>query len=267
MGAKDRGTRFLSFVDTMLGYRHLLTTDDLNKAASMCSCLKGVLRSRFLVLSDDRDPPPPPPRGKRSHPDDDSTSTARIKRFQTRAQINSQRGVPDRTRLPSSSQAAPVGVVAHVTTQPGSISNPSQPSPHPSQAMNIVQGNQPHGLSANVTQVQTIVTSEQVVAWQQAAQDEIHVLSVDQQNTSTPFAPVKSRRARRLPAGVKVITRPTRTTPDRQAKASRVPVVQAPDPDAIDLDIEVEASPTGSGDMDASSGSSTSTVLDWVRFY
>ena len=251
----------------MLGYRHLLTTDDLNKAASMCSSLKGVLRSRFLVLSDDRDPPPPPPRGKRSHPDDDGTSTAGSKRIQIRAQINSQAGVPDRTRLPSSSQAAPVGVVAHVTTQPGPVSNSSQPTPHPNQAMNVVQGSQPINPSANVTQVQTFVTSEQVVAWQQAAQDEIHILSVDPQNTSTPFEPVKSRRARKLPAGVKAITRPTRTTPDRQVKASRIPKVQPPDPDAIDLDIEVEVSPTGSGDMDASSGSSTHTILDWVRFY
>ena len=41
----------------MLGYRHLLTVEDLNKAASMCSSLKGHLRSRFIVLSDDRDPP------------------------------------------------------------------------------------------------------------------------------------------------------------------------------------------------------------------
>ena len=58
VGAKNSGTRFLSFVDTMLGYRHLLTPEDINKAASMCTSLKGVLRSRFLVLSDDRDPPP-----------------------------------------------------------------------------------------------------------------------------------------------------------------------------------------------------------------
>ena len=86
VGAKNSGTRFLSFVDTMLGYRHLLTAEDLNKAASMCSSLKGVLRSRFLVLSDDKDPPPPPARGKRSHPDGDNTTTAGGKRFQTRAQ-------------------------------------------------------------------------------------------------------------------------------------------------------------------------------------
>ena len=59
-GGKDQGTRFLTFVDAMLGFRHLLTQEDLDKAASMCQGLKGHLKSRFLVLSDDRQPPPLP---------------------------------------------------------------------------------------------------------------------------------------------------------------------------------------------------------------
>ena len=59
-GGKDQGTRFLTFVDAMLGFRHLLTQEDLDKAASMCQGLKGHLRSRFLVLSDDRQPRPLP---------------------------------------------------------------------------------------------------------------------------------------------------------------------------------------------------------------
>ena len=95
-------------------------------------------------------------------------------------------------------------------------------------------------------------------------------MSVGQHNTSTRFQPVKNRRSRRLPAGVKVISKPERTTPDRQAKASRVQhqaVPPQPNPNAIDLDIDVEVSPTGSVDMDGSSGeSSTNTVVDWVRF-
>ena len=56
-GGKDQGTRFLTFVDAMLGFKHLLTQEDLDKAASMCQGLKGHLKSRFLVLSDDRQPP------------------------------------------------------------------------------------------------------------------------------------------------------------------------------------------------------------------
>ena len=59
-GGKDKGTRFLNFVDAMAGFRHLLTREDLDKAASLCQNLRGHLKSRFLVLSDDRVPPPPP---------------------------------------------------------------------------------------------------------------------------------------------------------------------------------------------------------------
>lgn len=70
VGGKDKGTRFLSFVDAMLGFRHLLTDEDLSKAASLCTSMRGQLRSKFLVLSDDRPlPPPPAGRGKRPHPD------------------------------------------------------------------------------------------------------------------------------------------------------------------------------------------------------
>ena len=65
VGGKDKGTRFLSFVDAMLGFQHLLTAEDLGKAASLCTSMRGHLRSRFLVLSDDKPLPPPPGRGKR----------------------------------------------------------------------------------------------------------------------------------------------------------------------------------------------------------
>ena len=82
-GGKDQGTRFLSFVDAMLGFRHLLTQEDLDKAASMCQGLKGHLRSRFLVLSDDRQPPPPP--NKKRPFTDDSVTDPGNKRFQNEA--------------------------------------------------------------------------------------------------------------------------------------------------------------------------------------
>ena len=58
VGGKDQGTRFLSFVDAIAGFRHLLTQDDLDKALSLCSGQKGRLKSKYLVLSDDRILPP-----------------------------------------------------------------------------------------------------------------------------------------------------------------------------------------------------------------
>ena len=208
----------------MLGYRHLLTPEELNKAASMCSSHKGHLRSRFIVLSDDRDPPPPPVRGKRGRPDEGSDPNVGGKRFQAR-----------------SSAAVP-----EVVTR--------------------AQVNQP---------------AQQDRAAPEAAQPpDVSVVGVGPPaNTSTPFEPVKNRRSRRLPAGVRALPIPTRTTPDRQAKGSKVRVAgqpQAgsqsqsqpmPDPDAIevqDIDIDLDRSP--GSDMDEGSGDSAGTVVDWVIF-
>ena len=98
-------------------------------------------------------------------------------------------------------------------------------------------------------------------------------------NTSTPFEPVKSRRSRRLPTGVRALPIQTRTTPDRQAKGSKVRVTSQPqarsqpqsqpmpDPDAIevqDIDIDLDRSP--GSDMDAGSKDSAGTIVDWVIF-
>ena len=77
VGTKETGTRFLTFVDSVHGYRHLLQQADLDRALSLCTGMKGKLRARFIVLSDERVLPPPPirePRGKRKQvgngPDD-----------------------------------------------------------------------------------------------------------------------------------------------------------------------------------------------------
>ena len=58
VGGKDQGTRFLSFVDAVAGFRHLLTQEDLDRALSLCTGQRGKLKSKFLVLSDDRTLPP-----------------------------------------------------------------------------------------------------------------------------------------------------------------------------------------------------------------
>ena len=77
VGGKDKGTRFLSYVESVHGFRHLLTQEDLDRALSLCTSLKGHLRSRFIVLSDDRVLPPyQGNRGKRSHPDNDQENVS-----------------------------------------------------------------------------------------------------------------------------------------------------------------------------------------------
>ena len=90
-GGKDKGTRFLSFVDAMSGFRHLLTQEDIDKAASMCQGLKGHLSSRFIVISDDR-PPPPPPTKKRPFVDESEDVSG--KRFQNEQVAASGQSIP-----------------------------------------------------------------------------------------------------------------------------------------------------------------------------
>lgn len=64
VGEQGKGTRFLTYVDSIKGFSHLLTQADLDRAASMCRSLKGCLRSKFIVLDDDRVLPPPPTQGR-----------------------------------------------------------------------------------------------------------------------------------------------------------------------------------------------------------
>ena len=90
-GGKDKGTRFLSFVDAMSGFRHLLTQEDIDKAASMCQGLKGHLSSRFIVISDDRTPPPPP---NRKRPFNDDGEDVSGKRFQNAQSTASGQTIP-----------------------------------------------------------------------------------------------------------------------------------------------------------------------------
>ena len=86
VGGKNQGTRFLSYVDAVKGFKHLLKQEDLDRALSLCTGLKGHLKSRFLVLSDDRVLPPyQGPRHKRTHPEDEGeTSGKRVNAGQRR---------------------------------------------------------------------------------------------------------------------------------------------------------------------------------------
>ena len=83
VGGKDKPTRFLSYVEAIHGFKHLLKQEDLDKAMSLCTSLKGHLKSKFLVLSDDRILPPYQPKGgKRSHPDSGNQDSVPGKRTQ-----------------------------------------------------------------------------------------------------------------------------------------------------------------------------------------
>ena len=94
----------MTFVDSINGFKHLLTPEDLDKALSMCSSLRGKLRSRFIVLSDDRNPPPPPAnnRGKRTLDDGPEDHTNKRK-FVPRSKANSTK-VPGVTPISGRSQ-------------------------------------------------------------------------------------------------------------------------------------------------------------------
>ena len=121
-GGKDKGTRFLSFVDAMSGFRHLLTQEDIDKAASMCQGLKGHLSSRFIVISDDRTPPPPP---NRKRPFNDDGEDVSGKQFQ-----NEQSTAPGQT-IPLHQFAAPMiygPPVSQIVPSSGYFTAPVVPS-------------------------------------------------------------------------------------------------------------------------------------------
>ena len=119
MGGKDKGTRFLSYVEAIHGFRHLLTQEDLDRAMSLCVSLKGHLKSRFLVLSDDRILPPyQGNRGKRAHPDDADNDAASGKRTHHDAASRATPRPPTGNSVvatPSSSFAAIVSSQASAT--------------------------------------------------------------------------------------------------------------------------------------------------------
>ena len=44
VGTKETGTRFLTFVDSVHGYHHLLQQADLDRALSLCTGMRLMLR-------------------------------------------------------------------------------------------------------------------------------------------------------------------------------------------------------------------------------
>ena len=162
VGGKDTGTRFLTFVDAVLGFKHLLTQEDIDKAASLCQNLKGHLRSRFIVISDDRTPPPPPQSKKRQFSDvaDEGTTDQHSKRIQPPSRPSS-RALPATKPGPvGQAMFSPSGfppLVPNVQQIPG-FQQQLQAAPPvpvlPSQPVFQSQVQQNH---SNTTQVQALV--------------------------------------------------------------------------------------------------------------
>ena len=103
---------------------------------SLCTSLKGHLKSKFLVLSDDRILPPyQPNRGKRSHPDDnqDAVPGKRTHQDSTGGQTNMIPQGSTSAPLPSTSAFVPSMTIAStfaagVHTGFGGVQPPFVPS-------------------------------------------------------------------------------------------------------------------------------------------
>ena len=112
-------------------------------------------------------PTSPPARGKRSHPDGDHPPAATGKRLQTRGQAHHDRIASAQTNPPTGQPATgqQLQVQAQVNFHPGqtAVANPAQASQVPTASVHI-----------------------------QSVQEEVHILSVGQHDTSTPFQPVKN---------------------------------------------------------------------------
>ena len=137
VGGKDQGTRFLSFVDAIAGFRHLLTQSDLDKALSLCTGQRGKLKSKFLVLSDDR--VLPPYQGKKPRKDQPGQQAQQAPTGVTGPSVNAfghQGSANQHGQYPLYSQPPPVtgSNMIPVTGQPVISGHPVQlvlrPPPH-----------------------------------------------------------------------------------------------------------------------------------------
>ena len=217
VGAKDSGTRFLSYVDAIHGFRHLLKQEDLDKALSLCTGLKGHLKSKFIVLSDDRVLPPAPQggqgRGKRPHPDSRSDRVHQ-KRPNTAASVNA---------LPPSAnwanQASTVsGANNFATAQAG-------PPPPPSTWVNplgvvsapIIS----HALAPVPGVMQLQPSSSQQAPSVASPGVGFPPLNIPKVSDSQGFIPAKSRGRKKKVNSAKNLT-PSRTVPNRSVKSQKV---------------------------------------------
>ena len=216
-GGKDKGTRFLSFVDAMSGFKHLLTQEDLDKAASMCQGLKGHLKSRFIVLSDDRQPPPPPT--KKRPFDDQAEDSPRIKRFPKRTPFSGQAAVPQSSTstIPSNLPPQPVQQGQMIYLPQGHVIQQAQASIHQNlpttQVQQIQQVQATIHQNALTSQVQQFQQSQSVYVPQGQAIHQLHQGQV----AHTP-APVQDS----------TIFSPSAFPPLQQSQLSSAPLLTQP---------------------------------------
>ena len=124
VGTKESGTRHLSYFDAVLGFRHLLQQADLDRALSLCTGMRGKLKSRFVVLSDDRVLPPPPirePRGKRKQDSDPdgNAKRGRGKRTPTPVPKSTKQPTPQPSRPSGASATSDLSQVSSGSSHPG----------------------------------------------------------------------------------------------------------------------------------------------------
>ena len=139
VGTKESVTRFLTYVDAVLGFKHLLQQSDLDKALSLCTGMRGKLKSRFLVLSDDRILPPAPtkPRGKRKQASSESRETGSQVVYK-RTRGRSVGGVPGVSPIVSSANSVLPNSQPQTQPQPF-VSQPSTSQGHPFLQPNVYQ--------------------------------------------------------------------------------------------------------------------------------
>ena len=231
VGTKEQGTRFLSYVDAINGYRHLLTQEDLDKALSMCTGLRGHLRSRFLVLSDDRVlPPAPSGRGKRAHPDDRAQGTTKRQNTSVPPPGPSWQGisVPSSVRIEGVNQRRSTSVPppASVPVISGPVS--SLPPLIPGSVMPQYVFSQPGHIAGAISSIPS-----------PGAQFPPLGPPASAVQIADGYQKVKKRRPRRSKVDVSTadavkVPTPTRTNPDRTVKTGRPALMDIASQDEYD---------------------------------
>ena len=248
VGGKDQGTRFLTYTDAIAGFRHLLTQADLDRALSLCTSQRGHLRSRYLVLSDDRVLPPyqgsrpksvnpqQPQPGQQSHASQFIPSQA----------STAHQPQPDISRPPPQFQQILTNLALSsvagglVPVQLPHVAAPLSSVPFPG-VSGVIPVRMPLIDAAPVQTpllgaIQTLSMPVQQTTNPPQAQQMTEAIPPAQTslppaaniNTSLPFLAVKKKRKRKTPASTQETSK--RSTPMRKAKAEKsggVPQVAA----------------------------------------
>ena len=260
VGGKDKPTRFLSFVEAVHGFRHLLTQEDLDRAMSLCTSLKGHLKSRFLVLSDDRILPPyQPNRGKRSRPDDAQEAASVKRTHQDPAPQHPIAGVSAIQVHPVISNASVVPVVqapAPLPNYSALMSAVSNPLIQGSSVVQVYPANtsiQSGQMIPGPTVMQPLTFMSMSVPPPQIVPPTPVVSgpAVPEVTAQSPgFKVARSRQRGRTSAAAKAAGSSGRTTPSRAAKAPKEKTAQSIQPTVTSPDEPYESCASNEEDGD-----------------